>query len=152
MEETEKVSVYAEDDRVAAREELEKVQKAFRDVVEGQDKELAEEVQRRIGQRIRELEQGVKAMEELANGQSRDGLIHLSPILTARQSVRRQHDRRAPSTSSASHYVAGASNSTSVPRHAPEPIQQQSVHVIPRPQGLDNIALSVEEIDELFTM
>ncbi|TKX21013.1 hypothetical protein C1H76_6553 [Elsinoe australis] len=68
-EETEKVSVYAEDDRAAAREELEKVQAAYREVVDGADRELAEEVQRRIGQRIRELEQGVKAMEELAQNQ-----------------------------------------------------------------------------------
>ena len=66
-----------------------------------------------------------KAMEELANGQSRDGLVHLRPVLTARQSVRRPHDQRALSTSSASHYVPGASNSTSVARHAPEPILQQ---------------------------
>ncbi|PNS21806.1 hypothetical protein CAC42_404 [Sphaceloma murrayae] len=68
-EETEKMTVYAEDDRAAAREELEKVQAAYKEVVEGADKELAEEVQRRIGQRIRELEQGVKAMEELAQNQ-----------------------------------------------------------------------------------
>lgn len=66
MEETEKVSVYAEDDRAAAREELEKVKEAFKRVVEGEDREVAEEVQRRIGQRIRELEQGVGRMEEIA--------------------------------------------------------------------------------------
>ncbi|KAK3702927.1 hypothetical protein LTR37_014776 [Vermiconidia calcicola] len=66
MEETEKVSVYAEEDRKAAREELTKVQEAYRGVVEGGDATLAEEVRRRIGQRIRELEQGVGAMEEMA--------------------------------------------------------------------------------------
>ncbi|KAF2224614.1 hypothetical protein BDZ85DRAFT_104758 [Elsinoe ampelina] len=69
MEETEKMTVYAEDDRAAAREELDKVKAAFKEVVEGPDKELGEEVQRRIGQRIRELEHGVKAMEELAQNQ-----------------------------------------------------------------------------------
>lgn len=69
MEETEKMSVYAEDDRKAAREELDKVKEAFEKVVQGEDKELAEEVRRRIGQRIRELEQGVGAMEELAQNQ-----------------------------------------------------------------------------------
>lgn len=66
MEETEKATVYAEDDRAAAAEELVKVQEAYKAIIEGEDKDLAEEVKRRIGQRIRELEQGVKAMEELA--------------------------------------------------------------------------------------
>ena len=66
MEETEKVSVYAEEDRKAAREELGKVQEAYRGVVEGSDERLAEEVRTRIGQRIRELEQGVVRMEEMA--------------------------------------------------------------------------------------
>ncbi|KAK4634689.1 hypothetical protein CLAFUW4_02201 [Fulvia fulva] len=69
FEETEKVTVYAEDDRKAAREELTRVQEAYKAVVEGEDQQLAEEVKRRIGQRIRELEQGVAAMEELALNQ-----------------------------------------------------------------------------------
>ena len=69
MEETEKVTVYAEEDRKAAREELEKVQEAYRSVVEGPDEKLAEEVKRRVGQRIRELEAGVKNMEEMALNQ-----------------------------------------------------------------------------------
>ncbi|KAK4555123.1 hypothetical protein LTR86_007889 [Recurvomyces mirabilis] len=66
MEETEKQTVYAEEDRKAAREELDKVKEAYRLVVEGPDADLAEEVKRRIGQRVRELEHGVKAMEQLA--------------------------------------------------------------------------------------
>lgn len=66
MEETEKGTVYAEDDRKAAREELEKVLEAYKSTVEGEDKELAEEVKRRIGQRVRELEMGVVRMEEMA--------------------------------------------------------------------------------------
>lgn len=69
MEETEKNTTYAADDRQAAREELDKVKEAYRNVVEGPDREVAEEVKRRIGQRIRELEQGVVAMEELAMNQ-----------------------------------------------------------------------------------
>jgi hypothetical protein len=69
MEETEKVSVYAEEDRKAAREELTKVQEAYKSVVEGSDEQLAEEVKKRIGQRIRELENGVQAMEEMALNQ-----------------------------------------------------------------------------------
>ncbi|EME89127.1 uncharacterized protein MYCFIDRAFT_25604 [Pseudocercospora fijiensis CIRAD86] len=67
MEETEKFSVYAEDDRNAAREELTKVQEAYKAALE--DPKHGEEVKRRIGQRIKELEQGVAAMEELAQNQ-----------------------------------------------------------------------------------
>lgn len=69
MEETEKVSVYAEEDRKAAREELTKVQDAYKSVVEGADEQLASEVKSRIGQRIRELEAGVVRMEEMAMNQ-----------------------------------------------------------------------------------
>jgi len=69
MEETEKMSVYAEEDRKAAREELGKVQEAYRKAVEGEDAGVAEEVRRRVGQRIRELEQGVVGMEEMAMNQ-----------------------------------------------------------------------------------
>lgn len=69
MEETEKMSVYAEEDRNAAREELTKVQEAYKAVADGPDTQLAEEVKRRIGQRIRELEHGVAAMEEMAQNQ-----------------------------------------------------------------------------------
>jgi hypothetical protein len=66
MEETEKGTVYAQEDRDAAREELEKVLEAYKSAVEGEDRELAEEVRRRIGHRVRELEMGVKRMEEIA--------------------------------------------------------------------------------------
>ena len=69
MEETEKQPVYAEADREAAREELTRVQEAYKTIVEGPDTELAEEVKRRIGQRIRELENGVQNMEEFAMNQ-----------------------------------------------------------------------------------
>lgn len=66
MEETEKSSVYAQADRDAAREELGKVQEAYRRAIEGGDAEVAEEVKRRIGHRIRELEGGVERMEAMA--------------------------------------------------------------------------------------
>ncbi|KEQ84101.1 hypothetical protein D6C84_01686 [Aureobasidium pullulans] len=69
MEETEKQTVYAEADREAAREELTRVQEAYKTIIEGPDTELAEEVKRRIGQRIRELENGVQNMEEFAMNQ-----------------------------------------------------------------------------------
>lgn len=68
-EETEKMTVYAADDRAAAREALEQLQHVYKTVVEGEDREVAEEVRRRVGQRIRELEQAVIAMEEMARGQ-----------------------------------------------------------------------------------
>ncbi|KAI4269075.1 MAG: hypothetical protein L6R38_007614 [Xanthoria sp. 2 TBL-2021] len=62
-EETEKKSVYAADDRQAAREELDGLKQAFEDAAQGEN---GEEVRRRVGNRIRELEQGVVAMEEKA--------------------------------------------------------------------------------------
>ncbi|KAL8773713.1 MAG: hypothetical protein Q9209_001481 [Squamulea sp. 1 TL-2023] len=62
-EETDKKSVYAADDRQAAREELDNLKKAFDDAVRGEN---GEEVRRRVGNRIRELEQGVVALEERA--------------------------------------------------------------------------------------
>ncbi|KAJ8612181.1 hypothetical protein MRB53_037571 [Persea americana] len=69
MEETEKMTIYAEDDRAAARQELDKVEAAYNEIVDGADQDLGEEVRRRIGQRIRELSAAVKAMEELAQNQ-----------------------------------------------------------------------------------
>ncbi|KAL8690309.1 MAG: hypothetical protein Q9218_004216 [Villophora microphyllina] len=62
-EETDKKSVYAADDRVAAREELDYLKSVFEVAVQGDD---GEEIRRRVGQRIRELERGVEAMEERA--------------------------------------------------------------------------------------
>lgn len=69
MEETEKMTVYAQEDRDAAREELDKLEAAYKEVVEGPDKEIGEEVRRRVGPRIRELSSAVAAMEELAQNQ-----------------------------------------------------------------------------------
>lgn len=62
-EETEKKSVYAADDRAAAREELDNLKEMFEKAVEGAD---GEEVKRRIGQRIRELDHAVQALEKSA--------------------------------------------------------------------------------------
>lgn len=64
MEETEGNTVYAQDDRDAAREEFDKLKEMFEAAVA--NAETGEEVQRRIGSRIRELENAVKNMEELA--------------------------------------------------------------------------------------
>ncbi len=63
MEETEKKTVYAADDRVAAHEELDKFKAAFEDAAKG---EGGEEIKNRIGQRVRELENAVNNMDELA--------------------------------------------------------------------------------------
>ena len=62
-EETEKKSVYAEEDRKAAREELDRLKEMYEDALQGED---GEEVQRRIGQRIRELDMAVQALERSA--------------------------------------------------------------------------------------
>jgi len=62
-EETEKKSVYAADDRAAAREELNNLKETFNKAIEGVD---GEEVKRRVGQRIRELDNAVEALEKSA--------------------------------------------------------------------------------------
>lgn len=63
-EETEKMSVYAEEDRKAAREELDKLHAMFQAATRDDD-----EIRGRIGQRIRELDNAVRNMEELAQNQ-----------------------------------------------------------------------------------
>ncbi|EOA81712.1 uncharacterized protein SETTUDRAFT_166090 [Exserohilum turcica Et28A] len=65
-EESEKNTTYAADDRAAAREELDRLLTYYKGVVEGEDRVVADEVKRRVGQRIRELEHAVLAMEEAA--------------------------------------------------------------------------------------
>ncbi|KAH9863087.1 hypothetical protein IAQ61_009364 [Plenodomus lingam] len=64
-EESEKNTMYAPDDRAAAREELDKLLAYYKGVLEG-DKVVGDEVKRRVGGRIRELENAVVAMEEKA--------------------------------------------------------------------------------------
>lgn len=61
------MSVYAEDDRGAAREELDKLRAMFDEAVA--DPETGEEIKSRVGQRIRELDNAVKNMEEMAQNQ-----------------------------------------------------------------------------------
>lgn len=67
MEETEKMSVYAQDDRNAAREEFDKLREMFDRAMDNE--ETGEEVRNRISGRIRELERAVNNMEELAQNQ-----------------------------------------------------------------------------------
>ena len=65
-EETEKKTVYAADDREAAQEALKSLQEGFSKAIRESAPEVAKEVQTRVGPRIRELENAVKAMEEMA--------------------------------------------------------------------------------------
>ena len=65
-EETEKKTVYAADDRDVAREELQKLKVVFEESVEKSELEVGAEIKARVGQRIRELDRAVEAMEEMA--------------------------------------------------------------------------------------
>ena len=66
MEETEKQTVYAEDDRAAAAEELAKLKEMYDAAVKDAPAEVGKEIQARIGQRIRELDEAVKGLERMA--------------------------------------------------------------------------------------
>lgn len=70
-EETEENTIYAADDRIAAREHLEKLQETYDGIVDNLNytAEAREEVKRRAGQRIRELVKAMEALEEKAHSQ-----------------------------------------------------------------------------------
>jgi hypothetical protein len=65
-EETEKKTVYAADDRDAAREAFGELKTAFEEAVKTSDPDVSKDVQTRVGQRIRELENALTALEESA--------------------------------------------------------------------------------------
>ena len=65
-EETERKTLFAADDRAAAQEELQKLKAAFEEAVEHSEPGVGAEIQARVGQRIRELDRAVEAMEEKA--------------------------------------------------------------------------------------
>ena len=65
-EETEKKTVYAADDREAAKDALNMLKETFQKSIKESAPEVAKEVQSRVGPRIRELENAVVAMEEMA--------------------------------------------------------------------------------------
>lgn len=65
-EETEKKTVYAADDREAAKEALTALKDAFEKALKDNSPEVAKDVQSRTGPRIRELENALKAVEEMA--------------------------------------------------------------------------------------
>ncbi|RFU32072.1 hypothetical protein B7463_g4280, partial [Scytalidium lignicola] len=60
-EETEKKTVYAADDRAAARDELQKLKEMFEEALLGTH---AEDVKRRVGSRIRELDAAVEELNK----------------------------------------------------------------------------------------
>lgn len=65
-EETEKKTVYAADDREAAKEALDTLKAAYERALKESEPDVAKEVQSRTGPRIRELENAFTAMEEMA--------------------------------------------------------------------------------------
>lgn len=67
-EETEGNTVYASDDRDAAKAEVEKLEEFYKQVTEGTgyDQGVREEVRRRAGGRVRELVNAMTALEEKA--------------------------------------------------------------------------------------
>jgi hypothetical protein len=68
-EETEKNTTYAPDDRAAAREEVDKLLALYKSVEEGNDREVAEAIKKKVGGKVRELEQAMVGLEEMAKGQ-----------------------------------------------------------------------------------
>ena len=65
-EETEKKTVYAADDREAAVDALNMLKESFDKALKETNPEVSKEIQARVGQRVRELENAVRAMEEMA--------------------------------------------------------------------------------------
>ena len=65
-EETEKKTVYAADVRAAASEAFQALKEGYDRVIRQGSPEVAKEVQERVGQRIRELENAITVMEEMA--------------------------------------------------------------------------------------
>ena len=64
VEETEKKTVYATDDRVAAREALQLLKDEYQKAIRESSPEVAQEITNRVWQRIRELENAITALEE----------------------------------------------------------------------------------------
>jgi hypothetical protein len=65
-EETEKKTVYAPDDRDAAKEALQQLKDAYEKSVKLSSPQVAEEIRARVSQRIRELDHANTALEESA--------------------------------------------------------------------------------------
>ncbi|MCJ1330187.1 hypothetical protein MMC10_006870 [Thelotrema lepadinum] len=66
VEETEKKSIYAAEDRAAAQEELQGLKELFDEAVASSDPDTGKEIRTRVGQRIRELDSAIQGLEETA--------------------------------------------------------------------------------------
>lgn len=66
VEETEKNTVYAPDDRAAAATEMARLREIYEAALSQQPAQIAEEIKRRVGGRIRELDEAIKGLEESA--------------------------------------------------------------------------------------
>jgi hypothetical protein len=66
VEETEKNTVYAPEDRQAAKEALLQLKNAYDQAVKRSSPPVAKEISGRVGQRIRELDNACTALEESA--------------------------------------------------------------------------------------
>ncbi|EPS43959.1 hypothetical protein H072_2128 [Dactylellina haptotyla CBS 200.50] len=60
VEETEKNTIYARDDRETAREELNKFKQAYEEAIANSSPEDGQEIKTRVGQRLRELDNAVE--------------------------------------------------------------------------------------------
>lgn len=65
-EETEKKTIYAADDREAAKEAFGLLKEAYEKAIRKCDPDTAKQVQSRTGPRIKELENALTAVEEMA--------------------------------------------------------------------------------------
>ena len=65
-EETEKKTVYAADDREAAQQALKDLKQAYENATKLSSPSVAAEIQGRVSQRIRELDNANTALEEMA--------------------------------------------------------------------------------------
>ena len=63
-EETEKKTVYASDDRKAAKEAIQQLKDGYDKAVKLASPQVAEEIRGRVSQRIRELDNAYTALEE----------------------------------------------------------------------------------------
>ncbi|KAK6528948.1 hypothetical protein TWF694_004175 [Orbilia ellipsospora] len=64
VEETAKNTIYASEDRETAREELEKFKSAYEEAISSSSPEDGQEIKRRVGQRLRELDSAVETLNE----------------------------------------------------------------------------------------
>ncbi|KAI9806279.1 MAG: hypothetical protein M1825_006394 [Sarcosagium campestre] len=64
LEETEKKTVYARDDRAAVREALSQLQTTYTNAVQQSEPSISSEIRSRVGDRIRELEAAVTELNK----------------------------------------------------------------------------------------